>query len=575
VRRARPAAAFLATLALVLGAKSASAQATVRAEVDAQKVGLQDQLQLTVTVEGTGFRLLEEVALPKLQNLRLVGGPSISTQVSMVNGAMTQARASTWLLQPMAVGKAEIGPARARLEGGDRASEPIAIDVVAGNVKPARPARPADPFEQFFGGRRSTVREPRLFVEAKVSRNQLRVGEPLLLTYWLYQQTQVTDMSFVDPPQYPGFWAEDLERARNPNQGEMVNVEGERYNRFPIYLKLLFPTKSGRLVLPVVRFRFGLPRQSFFDSGGVVERESKEVVVNVDPLPDAPGFSGAVGKFKAQASLDKTSLGLGDAATLRFRIEGTGNLKWIDKAPEVAVEGAKVYPPQVKSDLRAGASGIAGSRTWEFVVVPQTGGALEVPSLAFPYFDPASGKIETATTPALSMQVAGSAIAAGTPLLPAPAGLPTRSGATLPLRSDLDAPAPLVPFLGPRFLAVFLGAVVLAHAALSVAARFGGRGRRSGAAKAASRSVRAALADLDRVGQDGLTKEASAALIARALHEAFGPLDDPSAEGEGEEAARALLEEVQFVRYAPQLGDYSEKLRELAARAAATVRRWA
>jgi hypothetical protein len=87
--------------------------------------------------------------------------------------------------------------------------------------------------------------------------------------------------------------------------------------------------------------------------------------------------------------------------------------------------------------------------------------------------------------------------------------------------------------------------------------------------------VRAALADLGRVGRDGLTKEAEAALIARALHEAFGPLDDPAAEGEGEEAARALLEEVQFVRYAPQLGDYSEKLRDLAARATETVRRWA
>jgi hypothetical protein len=566
---------------LALVPRSAFAQATVRAEVDAQKIGLQDQLQLTVSVEGSGFRLLEEVAVPKLQNLRVLGGPSISTQVSMVNGAMTQARTSTWILQPLAVGKAEIGPARARLEGGDRASEPIAIEVVAGSVKPARPARPADPFggdpfEQFFGGRRAQPREPRLFVEAAVSRNRLRVGEPLLLTYWLYTQTSVTDLQFVDAPQYPGFWAEDLERPKTGNQGEGANVGGENYRRFPVFLKLLFPTRAGRLVIPATKLRLGLPRQTFFDSGGVVERESKEVVVTVDPLPEAPGFGGAVGRFKAQASLDKTTLALGEAATLRFKIEGTGNLKWIDKAPEVAVNGAKVYPPQVKSDLKAGASGIAGSRTWEFVVVPQTGGALEVPPLSFAYFDPASGRIETATTPALPLQVEGSAAAAGTPLLPAPAGLPTRSGATLPLRSDLDVPSPLVPPLGPRFLGALVCGVIAAHVALLVAARFGGRrSRRAGAAKAASRSVRAALADLDRVGQDGLTKEASAALIARALHEAFGPLDDPAAEGEGEEAARALLEEVQFVRYAPQLGDYSEKLKELAARASATVRRWA
>jgi hypothetical protein len=343
-----------------------------------------------------------------------------------------------------------------------------------------------------------------------------------------------------------------------------------------VFLKLLFPTRAGRLTIPATRIRLGLPRQSFFDTGGALERESKEVAIAVDPLPDAPGFSGAVGRFKASTALDKAAVGLGDAATLRFKVEGTGNLKWIDKAPEVVVPGAKVYPPQVKSDLKAGPTGIAGSRTWEFVVVPQTGGALEVPSLSFSYFDPVAGKIETASTSPLPLQVEGSAGAGLAPVLPpGPAALPSRTGATLPLRSDLDAPAPLVPFLGPAVLGASAGLALAAHAFLWSRGRWGSRTRRRAGPRTSSRGARAALADLARVGQDGLTKEASAALIANALHDAFGPLDDPAVEGEGEEAARALLEEVQFVRYAPQLGDYSEKLGDLAARAAETVRRWA
>jgi hypothetical protein len=32
---------------------------------------------------------------------------------------------------------------------------------------------------------------------------------------------------------------------------------------------------------------------------------------------------------------------------------------------------------------------------------------------------------------------------------------------------------------------------------------------------------------------------------------------------------------VRFIRYAPQLGDYGDKIREVAARAAEAVRRWA
>ena len=86
-----------------------------------------------------------------------------------------------------------------------------------------------------------------------------------------------------------------------------------------------------------------------------------------------------------------------------------------------------------------------------------------------------------------------------------------------------------------------------------------------------------ALADLERAGSDGMSKEASVALIERTLHEVFGPLEEtpPAPRPTRERAAREVLQEVYFIRYAPQLGDYSEKIREVARRAAEVVRRWA
>jgi hypothetical protein len=71
-----------------------------------------------------------------------------------------------------------------------------------------------------------------------------------------------------------------------------------------------------------------------------------------------------------------------------------------------------------------------------------------------------------------------------------------------------------------------------------------------------------------------MTKEQAAALLDKGLHEAFGDID-PSDQSERARAVRALLSEVHFVRYAPQLGDYSETLGELATRAAEAVKRWA
>jgi hypothetical protein len=64
------------------------------------------------------------------------------------------------------------------------------------------------------------------------------------------------------------------------------------------------------------------------------------------------------------------------------------------------------------------------------------------------------------------------------------------------------------------------------------------------------------------------------ALVERALHEAFGELREQD-DSERARAVRALLDEVHFVRYAPQLGDYSDKIRDLAHRGAEVVRRWA
>lgn len=554
----------------------AAAGFTVRSEVDARKIGVQDQLQLTVTIEGSGGP--EEVAIPALTNLEVTGGPFQSTQISVVNGRMSQSRSYTYVLQPRGVGKAEVGA----LKAGDQTAPAIPIEVVAGSIRPREQQRPADPFsvdpfgdplEQMFGRRRGRQAPPKLLIEAQSSRTRLHVGEPLVLTYNLYTQTAISDLQFKEAPRYAGFWVEDLERPRAAPSGEAATVGGESYRRFPVLQKLLFPTKAGSLTIPPASFRIGLARQGFFDTGGAVERATRPVTVSVEGLPEVSGFSGAVGRFRVSAALDRDSVPFGEAATLRFRVEGTGNLKWIDRAPEVDVAGAKVYPPQTKSDLKPTPQGVAGSRTWEFVVVPQTTGAVEVPGLAFSYFDPLAGKIQTARTAPLTLRVEGGTVAAGLGAAPPPA-LAGRATGGLPLRSDLDLrPAGALAVSG-RTLGLLVGLALLAHAGLWGIGRVHGSLVRGRGRTASRRSVRAALRDLERAGKQAASKEQAATFVERALVEAFGELDDGD-ETARTRAVRTLLDEVHFVRYAPQLGHYDDKIRDLVDRAAETVRKWA
>ena len=74
-----------------------------------------------------------------------------------------------------------------------------------------------------------------------------------------------------------------------------------------------------------------------------------------------------------------------------------------------------------------------------------------------------------------------------------------------------------------------------------------------------------------------MTKEAAAVLIEEALTGVFGAIDERPAVADDERTAtvRQILRDVRFIRFAPQLGDYSEKIGEIAARATAAVKRWA
>lgn len=560
---------------LVVGSAAGAAAYAVHSQVDANRLGVEDQVQLTITVQGSDAP--DPSGIPALTNLVVVGGPTQSTQVSIVNGQMTQSRSWTYVLQPQGEGSAEIGPVTA----GTETAPAIVLEVAPGrllNRDPSRGSDPfgLDPFADAFGRRRPQQRtqrrsEPKVRVLVSVSRRNLRVGESLLLTYNLYTQVGVSDLNFKEAPQFTGFWAEELEQPKNRPSGEAATLDGESYRRFPILRKLLFPTRAGPLEIPPATFRIGLASRGFFDRGGAVERSTSPVTVTVEPLPDVPGFSGAVGRFDASATLDRDTLPLGDAAVLRLRVEGSGNLKWIDRPPDVAVPGAKVYPPQVKSNLRVTPQGIRGSRTWEFVVVPETGGSLEVPSVAFLYFDPKAQKVVAAETQPLPLRVEGGTVAPGAPIAPA---VPLRAGGALPLRADLDPPLLALPSLGGRTVAILASLVLLGHVGLWGTGLLRGAFRSVGGRTTPVRSVRAALKDIQQAGQAGMRKEQAAALLEKGLHEAFGDVADDDGSDRAQ-AVRALLAEVHFVRYAPQLGDYSETLGALAARAAEAVKRWA
>lgn len=592
--RRRAAIGIVATLIALLGAGGVGGAEEVafRAEVDATTVGIEDAFALVITIEGRSIDLKGEISTPELSNLEIAGGPSVSTRMSFINGAISQSRQYTLFLRPTAIGPARIGPVQANLGGVDRTTAPIAIDVVAGTRAQARP-RPADPFDAFrqedpfdamFGRQRPEPTQAKVLMAAEASRTHVFVGEPVLLTYYLYTQAAVAGLEPEDAPKFPGFWSEELPRQENePPRGERVERDSEPFQRFTVLQRLLYPTKAGVLEIPSAAFRLGIPqRGGFFDPGfgrtAVITRRTDPVKVTVDPLPSGPSFGGAVGSLRASTSLDRAVVEVGEAATLRFAIEGTGNLRWIDRAPEVAIPGVRVYPPQVKTDVKASPSGLSGRRTWEYVLIPETAGTHRIPAIPFAYLDTASRQLVSTATAPLVLAAGPASTALGTG---APAAQAAPAAASAP--SDLrlrDALEPHRPLLGRRtgaLLAVLLGLSVLAHALLRGWPPGGISIRDARPGIVRGRTARKALSELRRVGRGELSKEAAAVLVEQVLVDLFGELEERPVEGDSERdrELKEVLRDARFVRYAPQLGDYSDKLREVAERAAVAVKRWA
>jgi hypothetical protein len=126
-----------------------------------------------------------------------------------------------------------------------------------------------------------------------------------------------------------------------------------------------------------------------------VELPRKSIEIKPLPSTNRPSdYSGAIGSFRAQSSVDANQVEVGDPVRLNFSIEGTGNFAAIPAPILESNEEFKIGPPaflfegneEVKSE---------GRQNFEFILTPQKAGNLKITPLNFSYFDPIQEKYST------------------------------------------------------------------------------------------------------------------------------------------------------------------------------------
>ncbi|MBN1988626.1 MAG: protein BatD [Bacteroidales bacterium] len=376
-----------------------------------------------VVAKGEQFRLTfslnaepKEFNPPGIQNFDVLAGPSLSTSTSVqvINGSVTRAvnYSYTFILEAAKEGKFTIGSATATVNKKEYTTSPITIEVVKGD-EPAR----TNTNQNAAGARGTEVSKSDLFLVVQLNKSKVYRGEPVLATVRLYSRFQLVDLADPKLPTLNGFWNQTIELP-DGIKVEGVNLNGKIYQSAVLKQYLLFPQKSGKLVIDpfeivvVYQQRSNAQRSVFDDFFGMTETyrkrvASEPVTVNVKDLPDgAPAsFSGAVGSFKIEAKTDKSSVKSNEAITYRVKISGKGNLQLIETPKVSFPAGFEVFDPKVADSYRSTLNGVSGSKTYEFVSIPRTSGDYSLEPFEFTYFDPSAQAYKTLTASAMPISV--------------------------------------------------------------------------------------------------------------------------------------------------------------------------
>lgn len=267
------------------------------------------------------------------------------------------------------------------------------------------------------------IDDSKLFARASINKSNPYQGEQVIVTYKIYTQIPINQYGIDKLPGNKGFWAEDLTPTNQQIRPHEETVGGQRYRVFEIRRGALFPQESGTLtieplnldVLAIVQ----VPRRytgsiwdifddPFFNPAQAVERSlhSPRLNVSVKPLPSAPdGFSNAVGSFSVKGGLSLDSVKAGEAVSYKLTVSGRGNLMLITPTSPQFPESFEGYDPQIQDNINRSESGISGSRTYEWVLIPREDGTFTIPEYHFIYFDPTAGEYKTLTVDAQTLTV--------------------------------------------------------------------------------------------------------------------------------------------------------------------------
>ncbi|KIC39049.1 hypothetical protein RA27_18015 [Ruegeria sp. ANG-R] len=383
------------------------------ARVNTTQVAEGDQLQLVLTADGQGG------AAPDLSPLSTdfnMLGTSQSSQTQIINGRTSQSVSWIVTLSPKTKGQLTIPS----LSAGTLTSDPITLNVVDASQLPK---------SQGAGG---------ISVAATIDDGSHYVFQEIPLTVRIETQVPLQRAELIAPNGDFELTQTGQDRSSQiTRNGQPVNVIERSY--------LLRPQTEGTLTLapftlrgtvadpnarrdPFADFGFGSsmmqqmmqgsPFGSMFNSGKPFSARSDAITLDVLANPGT-GTSGwflpakAV-QIEAAWQPENPSFREGEAVTRRISLLALGARP--EQLPDLTFaepDGARLYLDDTQTEMVPTADGTVARRDFQISVVPTRGGQVTLPEISVEWLNTETDQTETATLPALSIEVEGSVPVSG------------------------------------------------------------------------------------------------------------------------------------------------------------------
>jgi hypothetical protein len=207
------------------------------------------------------------------------------------------------------------------------------------------------------------------------------------------------------PPELRGLVGYDF---RDRDSVVRVTQNGVEYevHRFT---RTLFPVAAGAHEVAAARLTYAVPLgASFFSREETrVLRSAPVTVMAIDPPREGRplAWDGAVGDLALSVATIPSALRRGDPFVLTIRVTGRGHIPLVPR-PTLTIPWASTVASDERVQFAVVERGLRGAKEFDWLVTPTEDGALTVPAVEYPYFDPERRAYRTARTAPTAVRVA-------------------------------------------------------------------------------------------------------------------------------------------------------------------------